>query len=90
MPRPAVRGLLPFALRLRALRARRGVTQRDIADAAGVARGTVGFLEQARCCPTADSLARLAEVFGVTMHELWHGTGRCEGVGVLRETEVMR
>jgi transcriptional regulator with XRE-family HTH domain len=79
--------MAPFAARLRALRARRGVTQRDVADATGVSRGAVGYLEQARCCPTADSLARLADVFGVSMDELWRGTGRCEGVGVTRDGE---
>jgi transcriptional regulator with XRE-family HTH domain len=86
--RPIVHGMAPFAARLRALRARRGIGQRQVAEEAGVARGTVGFLEQGRCCPTADSLARLAGVFGVTLDELWHGTGRCEGVGVSRDGEA--
>jgi DNA-binding XRE family transcriptional regulator len=87
MPRPIVRGLLPFAARLRALRAGRGVNQRWLAREAGVTCGCIAFLELGRCCPSAALLARLADVFGLTMDELWHGVGRCEGVGVLRDKE---
>jgi DNA-binding XRE family transcriptional regulator len=76
-----IRGLLPFALRLRALRAGRGISQRWLTREAGVTCGCIAALELAKCCPSAAILARLADVFGVTMDELWRGIGRCEGSG---------
>jgi transcriptional regulator with XRE-family HTH domain len=77
MPKSTAPDLAPFAARLRALRARRGVSQRWIAREAGFSYGTVAHLELGTCGPTAENLARLADVFGVTMEELWHGVGRC-------------
>jgi transcriptional regulator with XRE-family HTH domain len=81
MPESTAPDLAPFAARLRALRARRGISQRWLAREAGISYGAVGHLEMGRCGPTAENLARLADVFGVSMDELWHGNGRCEGVG---------
>jgi DNA-binding XRE family transcriptional regulator len=88
MPRPTTPGLSPFAARLRALRANRGVSQRWLAREAGITHGAIAALEVAKCCPSAALLARLADVFGVTMDELWHGIGKCDGVGVSDERPV--
>lgn len=70
--------LLPFAARLKALRAARGVSQRWLAAESGVSSGAIGYYEVACACPTADVLCRMADVFGVTMDELWRGVGRCD------------
>jgi DNA-binding XRE family transcriptional regulator len=90
MAKTSATDLGPFAVRLKALRAGRGVSQRWLAREAVVTCGCIAALELAKCCPSAALLARLADVFGVTMDELWHGTGRCEGVGVLRDGEEDR
>jgi putative transcriptional regulator len=82
MPKTATPGLAPFAARLRVLRAHRSITQRWLAREAGITHGSIAALELGRCCPSAALLARLADVFGVTMDELWHGVGRCEDIVV--------
>jgi transcriptional regulator with XRE-family HTH domain len=57
---------LTLAGRLKALRAERGLTQQQLADAAGLSQQTVGHLESGRRHrPTGDTLVRLAEALGI-------------------------
>jgi transcriptional regulator with XRE-family HTH domain len=73
-------GLVAFGMRLRALRARRGISARFVGREAGLTSGAMAFIEAGRCCPSAANLARLAEVLGVTMQDLWYGIGSCENL----------
>lgn len=59
--------------RLRRLRAERGLSGRQLADMAGVQLQTIWKLEQERGSCSCESLAALAEAFGVEMGELWRG-----------------
>ena len=52
--------------RVKELRKRAGLLQKDIADAAGTARITVSDWENQKKDPTGERLHRLAQFFGVT------------------------
>ncbi len=56
--------------RVRAGRKARGLSQLELAEAAGVSRATVGALEHGRHMPAADAAVRLARVLGTTVEEL--------------------
>ena len=59
---------------LRRLRRERGMTQRDLARAAGLTRQVVAGYEQGRTVPHRDCVAALAFALGVSVEEL-RGTG---------------
>src|SRR5215510_4770612 len=54
-----------FAGRLRELREQAGLTQKDLADRAGVSKATVADLEQGRYAPSWPTVVSLAEALGV-------------------------
>jgi transcriptional regulator with XRE-family HTH domain len=70
--------VITFGARLKAIRARRGVTQQWLAIKAGVSYAAIVHYENDGTVPSADNLARLADALGFTMDELWRGGGRCE------------
>jgi putative transcriptional regulator len=51
--------------RIALLRAERGVTRRELADALGVHYQTVGYLERGEFNPSLQLALRIAEFFGV-------------------------
>lgn len=55
-----------FAANLRSLRAARGMTQADLASAAGVAAGYVSMLERGQRAPPLDTVERIAGALGVS------------------------
>jgi transcriptional regulator with XRE-family HTH domain len=60
-----------LASRLRAYRAGKGWTQRDLATAADVSQAAVAGIEAGRrFAPSAETLLRIAEALGVTMRDL--------------------
>lgn len=64
-----------FASNLITLRKRRGWTQIDLARELGTrVRNAVGLWECDKVSPSVDTLCRLANVFEVTMDDLWRGT----------------
>jgi transcriptional regulator with XRE-family HTH domain len=67
-----------FGGRVRLLRSRRRLTQRWLADEVGRSVAYLSDLETGKRMASADTLARLADVLGVTMDELWRGVGRCD------------
>lgn len=72
--------LLLFGRRLKAMRVKIGVSSRHIGRETGITSGHMSHLESGKSCPSSQKLERLADVFGVTMDELWRGVGRCEGL----------
>jgi transcriptional regulator with XRE-family HTH domain len=56
-----------FAKRLRTLRKKRGFTQKELGSLLSVTDAAVGMWEQARRLPDPEMLARLAEVFNVSV-----------------------
>jgi len=55
---------------IRVWREKRGLTQRELAKAAGVQPGYLGEIEAGRKPGSADALRRLSGVLGVTMEDL--------------------
>ena len=60
---------------LRVCRARKGITQGDLADAVGVSRQTIISIEKGRYDPSLDLAFKLANYFGVPIEELFHYKG---------------
>lgn len=56
---------------LEQLRVKKGLTQQDLADLAGVSRQTIISLERGRYNPSITLAFRLARLFGVTVEELF-------------------
>ena len=52
-------------------RARRDMTQQDLADLAGVSRQTINYIETQRYMPSAALVLKLSEIFGVTVNDLF-------------------
>jgi transcriptional regulator with XRE-family HTH domain len=57
---------------LRKLRSARGMTQEDLADAAGIDRSYISEIENERFSVSADLVEKLADVFGVAIYEMYH------------------
>jgi XRE family transcriptional regulator, regulator of sulfur utilization len=65
--------------RLRRLRQARGLSQSELAKAAGVPVGTLRGWEYGRRTPLLDAAARLADALGCTLDELAGRTARARG-----------
>jgi transcriptional regulator with XRE-family HTH domain len=59
-----------LATAVKELRARRSMTQEEVATAAGVSRGYVGELEQGRRRPSFEGVVRVARALDVELREL--------------------
>ena len=70
MTAPAGDRAAALAANVRRLRAARGLTLRQLADRAGVAKTTLYKIEARRGNPTLDTLVALAAFFGVGLDEL--------------------
>jgi len=57
--------------RLALLRAERGMTRQQLADAVGVHYQTIGYLERGEYSPSATLALRLAAVFGLPMEAVF-------------------
>ena len=66
----AIKGL---GLRLQALREKLELSQEEAAHRAGLSSKTLQDYEQARSNPTLASLVAIAEVYGVSLGELFRG-----------------
>ncbi|MGA9173778.1 MAG: helix-turn-helix transcriptional regulator [Thermoactinomyces sp.] len=64
---------MTFGQRLRFLREQRGLTQVDLAKKTGIKNHTLSNYERDERFPTPDSLAKLADFFGVTTDYLLYG-----------------
>lgn len=60
-----------FGARLRELREARGMTQEDLADAAGLARPVIGYIERAERDFGVSHLFDLANALGVPVSDLF-------------------
>jgi transcriptional regulator with XRE-family HTH domain len=57
--------------RLRDMRERKALSQRELSAAAGISRTTLVMLETLEAEPQPRTLRKLAEALGVEPHELW-------------------
>jgi transcriptional regulator with XRE-family HTH domain len=67
---PLPRERRALALAVKELRARRGLTQEEVAHAAGVSRGYLGELEQGRRRASFEGVVRVARGLDVELREL--------------------
>lgn len=68
--------------RLRSAREAAGLSQVEAAEAVGVARASIQNAEAGRFTPRADALARMAELYGITIDSLFvHEDCVAAGVG---------
>lgn len=61
--------------RLREIREARGLSQRELADAAGVTNGAISLIERNKTSPSISSLKRIFSVFGMTLSEFFTDNG---------------
>lgn len=61
-----------IAKNVRALRAARNMTQEDLAGAAEIDRSYVSMIENEHFSVSIDLIAKMADVFGVAVHEMLH------------------
>lgn len=57
--------------RLRGVRAKRGLSQRDLAARAGLTNGAISLIEQNKSSPSVSSLKRLLDAIPMTMSEFF-------------------
>ena len=57
---------------IRVGRARRRITQGELAEALGVSRQTIISIENGRYDPSLDLAFRLADYFGMSIEEMFH------------------
>jgi transcriptional regulator with XRE-family HTH domain len=60
--------------RVASVRALRGWTQAQLAEQAGVALATIGYVETDRVDPTTGTLSKIARALDVSLDWLAHGT----------------
>lgn len=94
---PALRRMV--ALRLKQLRAARGLTQDELAERAGVSVDTVRRIERAVMAPTLDVIGKLCAGLALSLPVFFMdlGGGRstalaelCDALGALRNDELRR
>lgn len=61
---------MKFSLKLKELREERGLTQRDLAKALNLSKGSIGMWESTDRIPNAKQLVQLATFFGVSVDSL--------------------
>jgi DNA-binding XRE family transcriptional regulator len=60
----------PIALKLRALREERGLSQKEAAQLANVSHWTLFYLESGKRAPYMPTVTKLARAYGVPLEEL--------------------
>ena len=60
-----------FSQNLRRLRERRRISRRVLSELCGLSRNMISRYERGERVPPSDVLKLLADLFGVTMDELW-------------------
>ena len=76
-----------LAVRLRGLRAERGLTLDGLAERSGVSRSMISLVERGESSPTAAVLHRLATGLGTTLGSLFAEEGRSEASPVARRAD---
>jgi DNA-binding XRE family transcriptional regulator len=60
----------PIAVKLRALREQRGLTQKEAAELADVSDWTLSCLESGKRAPYLPTVTKIARAYGVSLEEL--------------------
>ncbi len=70
-----------FGKRLKHLRDKRGMTQKEVADILGLTPKAVGFYESEERQPSQETLLKLSEIFDVSIDYLLGKTNRMKPLG---------
>lgn len=65
------RNATEFAMRLQKLRKRKKMTRKSLGECCGLSKNIIGMYERGEKEPSASSLEKLANFFGMTMDGLW-------------------
>jgi len=63
-------GIKSFATHLRVLREKAGMSQQELADAAGIAKITIQRIENAKYSITLDTMISIADAFNIPLKKL--------------------
>lgn len=74
MPRPPAAPESALFNRIAVLRAERGLSRQELADAVGVNYQTIGYLERGDYNPSLDLAFRIAEFFGLPVEAVFSRT----------------
>jgi ribosome-binding protein aMBF1 (putative translation factor) len=72
--------LTQLARQIHNLRRERGWSQPELAAKVGASTTMIGRYERGEMTPAVDTVAKLADAFGVTMDHLYHGDGPADAV----------
>jgi transcriptional regulator with XRE-family HTH domain len=76
-----------FGEKIRAVRERRGLTLKDVAEKAGVSESLVSQIERNRVSPAIDTLLSLADALDLDLEYLFSGCRRDRSIHVARKGE---
>ena len=76
--------------RIRALRQRRGLTQRALADACGLSANAVGLIERGETSPSVSTLHRLALALNVSLAELFSPADAAQVAVLVKRDQRLR
>lgn len=65
------RFLASFGTTLASLRKQKGITQEELADAVGLHRTYIGFIEQGKRNPSIANINKIAKALGISLKELF-------------------
>lgn len=75
-------------MRIKELREQRGILQKEMGDALGIAQNTLSQYETGRREPDLETTKRIADYFGVTVDELLGIVGQKETPAPIEEDEL--
>jgi transcriptional regulator with XRE-family HTH domain len=79
--------LFPLAQKIRTLRAARHLTLEQVAARSGITKSVLSKVENFRVTPSLPTIAKLAEVLGVTIAELFEGLQAQASLSILRRKD---
>jgi transcriptional regulator with XRE-family HTH domain len=80
---------LTFAVRIKKLRVNKGYSQKDIAEIIGVNYINYGRYERGLSRPSADTLTKLADAFGISIGYLLEGEQTDAAVADFKDKELL-
>lgn len=84
------RGVIMNGNKLRALREKKGLLQKELANEIGISTSTIGMYEQGRREPDFETVKKLANYFGVSIDYLADNESKLFNDEELKEKEILK
>lgn len=84
------RGVIMNGNKLRALREKKGLLQKELANEIGISTSTIGMYEQGRREPDFETVKKLANYFGVSIDYLADNESKLFNDDELKEKEILK